>query len=125
MLSNVNALTLMPMDERLSYAMQMLLLGMGTVFAVLIILWLCVALFRLIFSGAARNKADKSPKEIKQERVAEPTPVVAPTAPDNGELLAVITAAVAAMLEAEGSPAYDGGFRVVSFRRTSGRNAKH
>lgn len=124
MLSNVNALTLMPMDERLSYAMQMLLLGMGTVFSVLIILWLCVALFRLIFSGAARNKADKGQKEIKQETVAAPTPV-ATTAPDDGELLAVITAAVAAMLEAEGSPAYDGGFRVVSFRRTSGRHARH
>ena len=124
MLSNVNALTLMPMDERLSYAMQMLLLGMGTVFSVLIILWLCVTLFRLIFSGAARNKADKGQKEIKQETVAAPTPM-ATTAPDDGELLAVITAAVAAMLEAEGSPAYDGGFRVVSFRRTSGRHARH
>ncbi len=91
----------------LSFGFQMLLIGMGTVFAVLAILWGALELFRVIFEKAEQH-------EHKKE---EPAPVVAqesaePATEDDQEIIAVIAAAVAAANQDSGSK-----FRVVSFRR--------
>jgi hypothetical protein len=66
--------------------------------------------------------APKPRAEVKP--VAEPEPVaeVTPAASVGGnddELIAVITAAIAAYIASEEPEAYQGGFRVVSFKRST------
>lgn len=107
----------------------MMLFGMIMIFAVLSVLWGILALMKFIMVG-------KTPKPKKVEKtsavaeviaesaavaVEETEPVVAET--DDGELVAVIAAAIAAYRASEGlGEEYTGGFRVVSFRRAnSGR----
>ena len=109
--------------ERWVYVGQMLVLGMGMVFLVLAILWIIL----LIFEKAMGNKPQTQPTT---QQVAEPTPTptvpVTPTAPQNDDaVVAAITAAIAAMIASdEGlSQEFAGGFRVVSFRRKSGRGS--
>ncbi len=92
--------------ETLLFGSQILLIGMATIFSVLILLWLCVSLFNL-FSGNASKNTD-----------AVPAPVIevapkASAANANDEIVAVIAAAIACA-EAEGNGSK---FRVVSFRR--------
>lgn len=103
------------------------LLGMGVVFAVLILLWLILELFHLCMSKASGKKTEKAvevPAPVPAPvpvPVAEPAPV-ADTA-DDGELIAAITAAIAIYLEGEAvtasAPAsqFASGFRVVSFKK--------
>ena len=109
--------------ERLALAGQMTLIGMGMIFAVLATLWGVLAIFKLVFAKPEpkKAKAEKKP-EPAPAPVAEPTPVVAPAvaAQSDDELVAVITAAVAAYIATEEPNAYQGGFRVVSFRRANG-----
>ncbi len=93
--------------ERLSYGAEMLVVGIGIVFAVLILLWLSLELFNLI-SQRMNGKETAVP-------VAAPAPkakVEEVKAPDDLELIAVLTAAIAA---SEAAPAAR--FRVVSFKR--------
>ena len=100
--------------EAWKYAGEMTLIGMGMIFAVLAILWAVLAIFKLIF---AKDSAPKSVPAPKQETKPAPAPApVSVTASDDRELVAVITAAIAAYRAEEGS-ANIGGFRVVSFRR--------
>jgi Na+-transporting methylmalonyl-CoA/oxaloacetate decarboxylase gamma subunit len=113
--------------EAWKFAGQMTLMGMGMIFAVLALLWLVLAIFKLIFVGKSQ-KTPKVAKALKQE-----TKPSAPTdAPDDAiaaviaasiraiqedeaqQMVAVITAAVAAYRAEEGST---GEFRVVSFKR--------
>ena len=85
----------------------MVLIGVATVFAVLIIIWICLSLFKLVFHDL--------PQKRKSAPVAPAAPVVVqqPTQSRNDEIIAVIAAAIA-MAESE----CDGlKFRVVSFRR--------
>ena len=104
------------------YAGQMTLLGMLMVFSVLGILWGVLAIFKVVFAEkkpkANKSAADKSaPAQNTQEQSA---PVVAQN--NDAELIAVLTAAVAAYMADEGAHAQDGSFRVVSFTRVrSGR----
>jgi len=109
--------------EAWSKAFEVTVLGMGMIFAVLTTLWAVLAIFKLLFA--------KDSKPVNKEPAKEPTvqaePEMAPTVgsePDDAELVAVITAAIAAYRAAEeGKDAADvGGFRVVSFKRAvSGR----
>ena len=128
MLFNVltpSALALFTTDaETLTMMWQTVVLGMGMVFAVLAILWAILSIFKLIFAG----KSPKEPKPVKQkpikekpaeakaESVTAPTPAVQ----DDGALIAVITAAVAAYMAETGEEVPVGGFRVVSFTRVRG-----
>lgn len=105
------------------YAGQMTLLGMVMVFAVLGLLWTVLAVFKLVFVGKtpAEPKPPKTPKpekkpEPKSSPAIDPAPVVQA---DDAELVAIITAAVAAYMAQEGTE-YTGGFRVVSFKRVRG-----
>lgn len=75
-------------------------IGLGTVFAVLAILWGVLELMRVIFAP----KTESAPKE---ESAPTPTPAPAPVvsepakaadAADDEELIAVLTAAIAASL---------------------------
>ena len=119
----------MSFSESFGYAMRMLIVGLGMVFAVLAILWAVLEISRVAFYEAPKRRREAEVAEHKAEvrtapAVASAAPAPAPVvAPKNDDvLIAVITAAVAAAMAEEGtSPAT--GFRVVSFRRTGGNHA--
>ena len=92
-------------SETLLFGLEMVLIGMATVFSVLILLWLALTVFKLVF--AKKNTAEKTD--------VAPAPVAAPvvTANNDEEIVAVIAAAIA-MAESESSGVK---FRVVSFKR--------
>ena len=95
-------------SDKLLYGGQMLLIGMLTVFSVLIILWITLCLFKLVFHDISFGKKTK---EVKTESA---TVYQAPAVSNDDEIIAVIAAAIA-MAESE-----SGGnkqFRVVSFKR--------
>lgn len=113
-------------SERLSLFGEVTLLGMGTVFIVLAILWGLIALIGFFFDlhnkkVAAKNLAAKE-NEASAATEAPATPVAEQTSAqqdNNGALVAAITAAIAAYIDADETlqEEYSGGFRVVSFRR--------
>ena len=91
-------------------------MGMGSVFAVLILLAFIISLFRYVSVFENRGKAKKDTAEKVAAPASAPAPV-APAAPapeDDLQLIAVITAAIAA---AEGTST--DGFVVRSIRRRS------
>ena len=94
--------------DALGYGGQTVLLGMATIFAVLIIIWIALALMKNLLHGVSSKKADEP--TVTAEPVTPP-PVVRVSADD--EIVAVIAAAIA-MAESESNGAR---FRVVSFRR--------
>ena len=116
--------------ERAGVAGSVTLLGMVTIFAVLAILWGVIeVLHRVLNRGgktdtpAAKPAAPVAKPAAEAKKPAQATQTVKATETarrDDGELVAVITAAVAAAMEDEG---YTGGFRVVSFRRTQNRKS--
>ncbi len=123
--------------EAWQYAGEMTLLGMGMVFAVLGLLWAVLTVFKLVFAGKTPKAPKEKPKatEEKSEKSASvpveegaisaviAASIQAYQEDNNAELVAVLTAAVAAYRAEEGS---EGGFRVVSFKRSGSRawNAK-
>lgn len=113
-------------SERLSLFGEVTLLGMGTVFIVLAILWGLIALIGFFFDlhnkkVAAKNSAAKEKEASAAAKVpATPAAEQTPAQQDNnGALVAAITAAIAAYIDADETlqEEYSGGFRVVSFRR--------
>ena len=124
----------LPMDdipssigERLEIALQGTVTGMVMVFAVLGLLAVILTLSKVVFYDIPNRKSEKTKKE------SAPAPAAVETAPadvapvtadapvqDDGELVAVITAAVAAMIESSDyKNEFAGGFRVVSFKRST------
>ena len=104
---------------------QMTLMGMLMVFAVLGILWGVLSIFKLVFAGKTVKAAAPAAKAVKPApaKVEEKAEVADQNA-SNDELIAVLTAAVAAyMAEENGGEASTDGFRVVSFRRVGGGRA--
>ncbi len=105
----------MEIAEALPYGLKTTLLGMGVIFAVLIILMIVLSLFKVIF-----YKPDGGEKKEAPVATPTPAPVAAPapvvTSTDDAELVAAITAAIACMID---KPATS--FRVVSFRRTASK----
>ena len=98
------------LNDKLLYGGRMLLIGILTVFAVLILLWFTLVIFKLFFHDLARG--NKKTKPVKSE---QPAPVYnAPVVSDNDEIVAVIAAAIAMAEDEYGS---DKKFRVVSFKR--------
>ena len=95
--------------DKFAFGGQMLLVGMSVVFSVLVLLWGALELFHLIVTKVT-DAAEKK-KAVPEETEAELSPAVADS--DDDELIAVLTAAVAAAeTDAPGKS-----FRVVSFRR--------
>ena len=108
-------------SERLALAGQMTLLGMVMVFAVLGLLWCVLAIFQKVMASN-NQKPVAAPKAVPAPVVE--APVAAPSN-DDEVIAAVIAAAVAAYMADSGNTdvAYNGGFRVVSFRRVQGGKA--
>ena len=99
-------------SEILGLGGQVVLIGMGTVFAVLCLLWACLAVFKIVFHDVPAKRTKKVAIETEiVESVAEP---VASDSQDE-EIVAVIAAAIAAA-ESESGGALK--FKVVSFRRS-------
>ena len=102
--------------EAWKFAGEMTLLGMGMIFAVLSVLMGVLMIFKLVFAKPEK-KASKEPKVEAKPEVIEATPVAQEPQNNNDEtLIAVITAAIAEYRAAEGLG--EGGFRVVSFKRS-------
>lgn len=121
MLKTISSLALLPdngmtIGERLSSAGIMLLQGMITVFLVLFIIMLSLLVMEFFF-----KRKDRKNKEASQTAVDVPMTgdtVSSSEEASEGELIAVITASVAAF-RAENKES-SGGFRVVSFKKTGG-----
>ncbi len=110
--------------DRLALAGLMIVMGMGMVFLVLAILWAVLAIFKKILYKD-EIKAEK-PKKTAPPVEAAPVAPASPVAPtDDAQLIAVITAAVAAAIESDEdlSAEFIGGFRVVSFQKKSGKTS--
>ena len=103
------------LGEKGALSLKMILMGMGTVFAVLFIIWLVLTLFRLVMDAVRKKGKDKEPS-----RNTDPVPACGTVdATDDRALVAVISAAVAAYREAEsGASGRTVPFRVVSFNRS-------
>lgn len=120
--SNLESMTInaeMGTGEILKKAGLNTLLGMGTVFIVLIIIAFIISLFKYIpVIQEAFSKKDKKAAEPEKKQVAKPQTSVPEKTADDSELIAVITAAIAAAREEEKQ---DGtstdGFIVRSIRR--------
>ena len=111
---------------RLQKAGLMIIQGMGMVFLVLAVLWLVLLIFKKVFYKE-EGKPAKTPKvEAPVAPVAPATPAT-PVAPatDDGQLIAAITAAVAAYIESDPglSAQFASGFRVVSFTKKNGKTS--
>ena len=111
-----SATDVMSFSDRASEALQVSLLGIGTVFAVLAILWGVLEVFRFFFYDLP-NKSKKAEKKTEAPKApaAAPAPVVQVQSSDD-EVVAAITAAIAVVLDRPASS-----FRVVSFRKTGTR----
>lgn len=103
-------------------ALQGTATGMVMVFAVLGLLAIIVSLSRYILNNdhsKEKNESNNAAPAVAQAPVAAPAPEVV-NEQDDGELAAVITAAIAAMIESgDYKNEFVGGFRVVSFKRSS------
>lgn len=99
------------MGEKMAKAAMNTVMGMGVVFAVLILISLIIYAFKLI-PVIQKKFSGKKEEEIVKEPVAVPAEPVAEQFTDDLELVAVITAAIAA---SEGTSA--DGFVVRSIRR--------
>ena len=119
----------MTFGERVEYTLQGTVTGMLMVFAVLGLLWGIISLSKVFLYDIPNRKKNKGreEKKIVVAPVSAPEAVSAPAATpvaeesrDDGELAAVITAAIAAMLDSEEyKNEFVGGFRVVSFKRSA------
>lgn len=109
--------------DRLSLSLSTMGVGMLVVFSGLVILIACITIMTSI---TGRKKAPKAPKAAE----AAPTPKTAPAPAaqaepepeaDDGEIIAAITAAIAAVWQAEGN---ESGFVVRRVRRTQSASAR-
>lgn len=109
-----------PMGDRLIYGMQMTLTGLLTVFAVLGIIFFVMQITRMLL-----HRETEKPTVSAQPASPAAAPTALPAAPiahaSDDALIAVLTAAVAAVLadEAAAKGTVVPSFRVVSFQRSS------
>ena len=111
--------------ERIKYAVLVSVQGMVMIFLVLSILWGVVALMKVFLHDIPAKKEAKKAALAKAVEVAvapvEQPVAVAEPEEDEGEIVAAITAAIAAMLQSEEYKGqFESGFRVVSFTRKGG-----
>ena len=99
------------LGSTIAFGGEVVLVGMLTVFAVLILIWFTLFLFKKFFS---KEEAPRKRSDIEQ--IAEPVAFAPAPKPstDDVEIIAVIAAAIAAAEEQTGNGAR---FRVVSFKR--------
>jgi len=99
--------------DKLIYGGKVALLGMAIVFTVLLTIYLCVLLQSLLFTKGKKKPKPEIKKQAPAPKVETPAPQPAPLT-DNGELIAVITAAIAASRTEQ---QLDTNFKVVSFKK--------
>lgn len=99
--------TTLTLAERMQHAGTGTVIGIATVFAVLGLLLIILFMMQYIFSPKKEKKAETIVQSASQP--------VAEVKTDDNEIIAVITAAVAAMLDTKGIKT---NFRIKSFRRT-------
>ena len=109
----------MTFGERVTTALQVTLIGLATVFAVLIILWGGISLLRIVLGGKGKSK-DAEKAETVAETNNQPEVIDENQPKDDGALIAAITAAITVLLQEENN---NTGFRVVSFRRSDKKSA--
>ena len=119
------------LSEKAFQSLQMTLMGMGTVFSVLLIIFLVVTLFRVCLEAFTTKKETK-PIDIgmaeethkappaKESRKSDSAVEQKSESVDDKALIAVITAAVSSYIESENDTDTNLPFRVVSFKRKSG-----
>ena len=95
--------------ETLGFGGQIVLIGMATVFAVLVIIMLALYAFKVVFHDIPAKKASPN---VEADEAIEAAPVQT-AATDDYEIIAVIAAAIAAA-ESESNGVK---FRVVSFKK--------
>ena len=105
--------------EAIKYALEMVLLGMGMIFAVLGVLWGVLAIFKLVFARPKKEKKAE-PQKVEPAPTQVATPAPAPAATNDAELVAILTAAIYAYESEKNPDAPIGNFRVVSYRRANG-----
>lgn len=119
------------MSERVEYAIQGTVTGLVMVFAVLALLAIVVSLSKVVLYDLPRKAREAAVAEAKAEAEKEeqimaqaaPKPATPVVEADDGELVAVITAAVAAAIESGNyGSEFSSGFRVVSFNRVNTGN---
>ncbi len=98
----------MTLAERVPEMLTGTVIGISTVFAILIFLWGLLIVMKLIFVRQPK------PKQVTE---TAPTPVQTASVADDTQIVAVLTAAVACMLESQGAP--NTSFKIKSFRRTN------
>ncbi len=101
------------------------LLGMGTVFIVLILIAWIISLFKYIPALSEKLSGKKKQDAVPAAPFSAPAPAAVPAVQeeetDDEELVAVIAAAIAAYESENGSQAAPGDFVVRSIRRRGGR----
>ena len=98
-------------DNAFTFGGGVVLLGVATVFSVLIVLWIALLVFKFFFHDLKLGTKIKEVKPV--EVIPEVTPVAVHSSTDE-EIVAVIAAAIA-MAESESTNGAK--FRVVSFKR--------
>lgn len=101
----------MTVQEALMEGLKTTVVGLSIVFGVLIILMLVLMLFKVIFYKEAPKAQQPKAKKVQQPKPV-PAPAPAKPAEDDTELIAVLTAAVAASLN---TSTYN--LRIKSYRR--------
>ena len=106
--------------DRLSLSLSTMGVGMLVVFCGLVILIACISVMTSI---TGRKKAAKAAPAPAPKAAPVPAPVAAEPEPeaDDGEIIAAITAAIAAIWQAEGK---ESGFVVRRVRRTQSASAR-
>ena len=96
--------------ETLLFGLQILGIGMLTVFSVLAIIWLALVIFKFFFHDLAKRERSGVIAENRSEVVES-----APTTVNNDEEFVAVIAAAIAMAESESGNGIK--YRVVSFKR--------
>ena len=103
----------MTLSEALIEGVSTTVLGMVTVFAVLIILMIAIGIMKSIFCRETKKVEEPKPVAVEKEVVQ----VQQPAEDDEEELIAVLTAAIAASLN---TSTYN--LKIKSYRRIENRN---
>ena len=109
--ATVNPSEKLSATDALSYGGGVVLLGMATVFSVLVIIWSTLLIFKFFFHDLKLGTKIKEVRPV--EKAPDPIPEPVYVAQDE-EIVAVIAAAIAA---AESESTNGAKFRVVSFNR--------
>ncbi len=112
--------TAMTFSERMSYGLSVFVVGVATVFSVLAILWAALVLFKVFAYDIPQKRAKKAEEKKKVEvpasvETVEAEPVIEEN-DDDEQLIAVISAAIAAYTAQSGNALP---FRVVSYKRVN------